>query len=157
MKNDVQDADGRYVLRSAAKADFPAIRALIHAVGINPTGLDWRRFLIAETPDGRLVGCGQVKPHRGGSRELASIAVIPEMRGKGVARSIIECLLAEQGEELYLTCRVSLGPFYTKFGFRTAQAAELPPYFRTVRRFACAMQRLGVMDEGLLIMKRDIN
>ncbi len=156
MKDEFQITGGRFVIRRAVRADFPAIRALIHTVGINPTGLDWRRFLIAVTPEGKLAGCGQVKPHRGGSRELASIAVVPEMRGKGVARAIIEHLLAEQKEELYLICRLSLGPFYNKFGFRTAQAAELPPYFRTVQRFASAIQRLGMMDEGLLIMKRDM-
>ena len=104
-----------------------------------------------------MVGCGQVKPHRGGARELASIAVVPGMRGKGVARAVIDRLLEDQNEELYLTCRASLAPFYNKFGFRSAQAAELPHYFRAVRRFAGAIQRLGIMDEGLLVMKRDIN
>lgn len=153
----MDDGYSAFILRPAAREDSLAIRALIHAVAINPTGLDWRRFLIAVTPDGRLVGCGQVKPHRGGARELASIAVIPEIRGNGVARAVIERLLADQREELYLTCRASLGPFYNKFGFRTAQAAELPHYFRAVQRFAGAIQRLGIMDEGLLIMKRDIN
>jgi amino-acid N-acetyltransferase len=146
-----------YVLRPAVQADFPAIRRLIHAVNINPTGLDWRRFLLAVSPDGELVGCGQVKPHRDGSRELASIAVVPRMRGNGVARVIIERLLAENTGVLFLTCRAHLGPFYSKFGFRIASQSELPRYFRIVQRFAGAIQRLGIMDESLLIMKRESN
>ncbi len=143
-----------YLLRPARREDFPAIRALIHTVGINPTGLDWRRFLIAETPEGKLAGCGQIKPHRGGGRELASIAVAPEMRGNGVARAIIQSLLSTQKDELYLTCRASLGPFYQKFGFVVVNSNGLPPYFRTVQRFVSALQRLGMMNEPLLIMKR---
>ena len=35
------------ILRPATAADFPAIRALIRRVRINPYGLDWRRFLVA--------------------------------------------------------------------------------------------------------------
>ncbi len=79
------------------------------------------------------------------------------MRGNGVARVIIERLLAEHAGELYLTCRAHLGPFYAKFGFRTADLREMPRYFRTVRRFASAIKRLGIMDEGLLIMKRELS
>jgi N-acetylglutamate synthase-like GNAT family acetyltransferase len=143
-----------FFVKPAGQADFPAIRALIHEVGINPTGLDWRRFLIAVTTNGDLAGCGQVKPHRDGSRELASIAVDPSMRGRGVARAIIERLLTDNPGELYLTCRASLGPFYSKFGFRPAGPAEMPRYFRAVHRFGRAIQRLGIMQEALLVMIR---
>ena len=107
-----------FTLRPATQADFPAIRRLIHEVGINPMALDWRRFTIAVDANDRLVGCGQVKPHKDGSRELASIAVLPEWRKQGVARAIILHLLETQPRPLYLTCRGRLGPFYEKFGFQ---------------------------------------
>lgn len=155
MKRNTVEPRGDFILRRAVRADFQDIRTLIYTVGINPTGLDWKRFVIAVTPDGRLAGCGQVKPHRDGSRELASIAVAPQMRGRGLARRIIDRLLLENPGELYLTCRDHLGPFYQKFGFRAAEPEEMPRYFRTVHRFASAIQRLGMLDEGLLIMKRD--
>ena len=64
-----------FTVRPATREDFPAIRSLIHTVRINPTGLGWRRFLVAVTPQGRLLGCGQIKLHADGSREMASIAV----------------------------------------------------------------------------------
>src|SRR3989304_5329525 len=70
-------------LRPETAADAGAIRSLIFRVGINPRGLDWRRFQVAVDPGGRLVGCGQVKPHADGSRELASIAVPPKGRIDG--------------------------------------------------------------------------
>ncbi len=142
-------------LRPAVREDFPAIRALIHQVGINPTGLDWRRFVVAVTPQGKLAGCGQVKQHGRSARELASIAVIPEMRSRGVARAVIERLLAEHPGALFLFCRAGLGPFYQKFGFRLARPEEMPLYFRVAHRFAAGMQRLGMLGEGLLIMVRD--
>ncbi|HEX9090031.1 MAG TPA: GNAT family N-acetyltransferase, partial [Anaerolineales bacterium] len=76
----------QYNLRPAMADDAPAIRQIISAVHINPLSLDWQRFVIATDGQGRLVGCGQVKTHRDGSLELASVAVQPEWRGRGIAR-----------------------------------------------------------------------
>jgi N-acetylglutamate synthase-like GNAT family acetyltransferase len=97
--------------------------------------LDWHRFGIAED-DGQVIGIGQIKPHGDGSRELASIAVIPERRGQGIARKIIEHLLAQEGGVVYLTCRSQLESFYTRFGFRRIEhdARSVPPYFRRIIR-----------------------
>ena len=97
-------SDTLFTLRHATQADFPAIRDLIDAVGINPMGLDWRRFIIAVDVDDRLVGCGQVKPHQDGSLEMASIAVQSEWRKKGVARVIILQLLETHLRPLNLVC-----------------------------------------------------
>jgi amino-acid N-acetyltransferase len=145
-----------YRLRQAVENDAPLIKALITQVRINPTGLDWRRFTVAETPQGELCGCGQVKPHRDGSRELASIAVAPKQRKQGVARAIIEYLLAENPGPLYLTCRARLGPFYERFGFRTLiDPAEMPAYFRRVSRLAQTMGWIKLIPKDLLVMKRD--
>lgn len=139
-------------MRPARREDAAAIRALILAVRINPTGLVWRRFLLAVDEEDRLIGCGQVKPHRDGTYELASIAVQPQYRGRGVARAIIERLLATNPPPLYLTCRESLRPFYEKFGFVVLQEEELPPYFRRLRRWADFMRSRGWMKERLIIM-----
>jgi N-acetylglutamate synthase-like GNAT family acetyltransferase len=143
-----------FTLRSAQAVDAPAIHALVHAVGINPTGLDWRRFVVAVAPDGTLIACGQVKPHRDRSRELASIAVVPEWRGRGAASAIIERLLEDNPGPIYLTCRASLGHFYERFGFFIAPEAHLPPYFGRLRFLARLIHRLGIMNEDLRIMKR---
>jgi amino-acid N-acetyltransferase len=141
-----------FTLRPADSADFPAIRGLIRAAQINPLGLHWQRFVIAVDAQGQMIGCGQVKPHRDGSRELASIAVTPAWRGQGVARAIIEHLLAIHPGTLYLTCRAGLGAFYEKFGFGAIQAADMPPYFRRLSRLAKLATRLT--GENLLVMVR---
>lgn len=145
--------DDAVKLRDAVKADFSAIRALIRQTGINPLGLDWRRFIVAESPAGGFIGCGQLKPHSDSSLELASLAVVPAWRGRGVARVIIQALMAKAPRPLYLTCRGALGPFYEKFGFRVLRPEEMPPYFRRLSRLAGIVGKL--MNETMLVMKVD--
>jgi len=76
-----------YHLRPAQVKDAASIRRLIWQVHINPTGLDWHHFWVAVDAQDSLLGCGQLKPHGDGSLELASIAVQPQQRGKGIARA----------------------------------------------------------------------
>jgi N-acetylglutamate synthase-like GNAT family acetyltransferase len=123
-------------IRSATQSDQADIKALVKEVGINPLGLKWQRFLVAEDETGRFIGCGQVKPHRDGSLELASIAVKKEGRKQGVARQIIQSLQKEYGRPLWLTCVSNLVPFYEQFGFiEVDQLKEMPAYFRRAKRF----------------------
>ncbi len=146
--------DTLFSLRPATQTDFPAIRSLIHQVGINPLGLGWRHFVIAVDAGARMVGCGQVKHHRDGSLELASIATQPERRKQGVATAIILRLLQAHPRPLYLTCGERLGPFYGKFGFMdVSDARDLPPYFRRLSRLGKLLQRMGVFHERLLVMR----
>lgn len=144
-----------FTLRSATADDAGAINSLVIAGRINPTGLKWQRFVVAVTLDEEMIGCGQVKLHRDGSRELASIVVSPEVRGQGVARAIIEHLLASHSSDIYLMCRASLGPLYEKFDFQAIQQAEMPRYFRRVSRLAGLLDVLREEGESLLVMKRD--
>jgi N-acetylglutamate synthase-like GNAT family acetyltransferase len=142
-----------YSLRPAREEDFSAIRELIHQVGINPMGLHWERFILAVDSEGAMIGCGQIKVHGDGSRELASIAVIDTWRKQGVASRIIRHLMADESGRLFLTCRSVLGPFYQRFGFRQAAPAELTPYFRRLNRVVSLMRRLHLMPKvGILIM-----
>jgi len=143
-----------YNLRRAASRDAPAIRRIIAQAHINPTGLNWRRFILAVDRQGQVIGCGQVKPHADGSLELASIAVLPAWQGKGIARLIIERLLQDYPGTLYLTCRAPLGALYRKFGFRTLTPAEMPPYFRRLSRIVNLLNRLGHQPDILLVMRR---
>ena len=107
-----------FSLRSAHETDSSPIKELIHSVGINPMNLDWKRFVVAVNHRDEMIGCGQLKPHGKDILELASLAVYPEHRGKGVARALIEYLLKDSPRPLYLMCESSVGPLYEKFGFR---------------------------------------
>jgi amino-acid N-acetyltransferase len=144
----------KFTLRPASVEDDPAIRRLVQIGRINPTGLDWRRFIVAISPAGTVIGCGQVKPHGDGSREIASIVVDPEWRGQSVARTIIERLIEENPGELFLMCRSVLGPFYEKFGFCSISFDEMPKYFRRISRVAGLLHALQGEGESLLVMRR---
>jgi amino-acid N-acetyltransferase len=104
---------------------------------------------------GKAIGCGQIKPHKDGTFELASIVVLPEWRGKGVARRIIEQLLEIHPGRLYLTCRSNLESLYQRFGFRTIQEEEMTSYFRRLNRIAHFISRIFHLPFSLLVMKRN--
>jgi N-acetylglutamate synthase-like GNAT family acetyltransferase len=143
-----------YKIRAATSADARNIRQLIHLVHINPTGLSWRRFIVAVDVTDTLIGSGQVKPHKDGSLELASIAVLPEWRGRGVARKIIERLLEQYPGQVYLMCRSPLEPLYKKFGFSTIGYDEMPFYFQQISRLADFYGRLRHETDSLSVMRR---
>ncbi len=145
-----------YRLRPAAAEEAALIQKIIRQAKINPTGLDWRRFILAVDAEGRVAGCGQLKPH-GDAVELASIAVLPEFQGQGIARLLIEHLIQAHPGDLYLMCRPVLQPFYEKFGFHTADESELPAYFRRIAAIFNRLRRIVKNAPGPLIMKRTKN
>ena len=140
-------------IRPARETEAAQIRDLIHSAGINPTGLDWKRFVVAVDERDELTGCGQLKPHRGGVVELASIAVYPQHRGKGIARAMIEHLIMESPRPVYLMCESRLGALYEKFGFRAIAYDEMPRYFQRMSKLAGLVTTLARREERLLIMK----
>jgi N-acetylglutamate synthase-like GNAT family acetyltransferase len=146
------------VYRAATAADQPVINAIIREGRINPLGLKWQNFLLAVDDESQaVVGTGQIKTHGDSSHELASIAVRPAYRGRGIARAIIVQLIARHtaatSAPLYLLCQFTLGPFYEPFGFRGIEADELPRYFRRIKRLAGLMEWF-TRERRLLIMKR---
>jgi N-acetylglutamate synthase-like GNAT family acetyltransferase len=148
----VSDTTSGFSLRRATAADKRTIHQIISQVHINPMGLDWRHFILAVDGKDNIIGCGQLKPHYDGSVEISSIAVLPEWRGKGVARRVIEYLLAQHPGQLYLTCRSELGPLYRKFGFEVVGYAEMPPYFKRLSRFVALINRLSRRSITMLVM-----
>lgn len=172
-----------FTLRPATAADQPVINKIVRDAGINPMNLDWPRFIVAVADDTNpvgagldttsnqpvhqpdpplreiVIGVGQIKPHSDVSRELASIAVIPAWRGRGVARAIIQTLLAGETGDIYLFCRDGLESFYTRFGFYTVAKAGLPPVMARIHRFGNLMASVGSRLTGekirILAMKRE--
>ena len=143
-----------FTLRPAVKQDAPAIRRLIWRVRINPTGLDWRHFILAVDENGELLGSGQIKPHRDGTKELASIAVQPEARQLGIASAIITHLLAENTPPLYLICASPLGVFYQRFGFIELEVEDMPPDLKARWRLVDWLKRrLFTKMRGVKVMR----
>jgi N-acetylglutamate synthase-like GNAT family acetyltransferase len=145
-----------YAIRRAVQVDQAAITSIVRAAGINPLDLRWPRFIVADDL-GRIVGVVQVKPHRDGSRELASLAVVPEYRGQGVGSALVRDLLATEGDSVYLTCADRLEGYYIRFGFRRLEPTEMPPYFRRLSRltrFLSAVLRVFGYHWRILVMAR---
>jgi N-acetylglutamate synthase-like GNAT family acetyltransferase len=142
-----------FSLRPARETESGQIKALIHLVGINPMDLDWKRFVVAVNDQDEMIGCCQLKPHGKDILELASLAVYPEHRGKGVGRALIEYLLKASPRPLYLMCESSLGPLYEKFGFREIPYGEMPRYFQRISKLAGLVTTLARREERLLVMK----
>jgi N-acetylglutamate synthase-like GNAT family acetyltransferase len=104
--------------------------------------------------DGNIVGVGQVKAHGDGSRELASIAVVPARQGQGIGRAIIETLLArEGGAVLYLTCRRELQRYYERFDFKLLESSDYPRYFRRIVPVVNVVMRL--LGTQIVVMRRE--
>ena len=144
-----------YSLRPADNTDSPGIYDLIREGRINPLGLDWKRFVLAETQDSEVIGCGQIKPHRDGSQELASLAVTQSWQGRGVARAIIEHLIEAIEGPLYLMCVSTMGPMYEKFGFRALKRDEMPRDFRRISKLVGFVEPLQKQGKKLLVMGRE--
>ena len=142
-----------FTLRPALESESSQIQDLIHLVGINPMGLDWKRFIVAVNDREEMIGCGQIKPHGSEILELASIAVYPEHQRKGVASAIIKHLLANSPRPIYLFCESSRGPLYEKFGFRALEYNEMPRYFQRMSKLAGLVITLARREESLLVMK----
>jgi N-acetylglutamate synthase-like GNAT family acetyltransferase len=146
---------GEFRIQPAEHTHSAAIQALVRSSGINPTGLAWERFLVALDTAGELIGCVQIKPHRDGSRELASLAVAPQWQSQGVARALVEAILAQHPGTLYLMCQARLGVFYEKFGFSCIRVDEMSTYFRRISKLAGVVLAMRAAEEQLLIMRRD--
>lgn len=127
----MRDNHAMIQIRVATAADRSSIVSLVVWAGLVPTGLDWRRFLVA--CDGEwIVGCVQVRVHHDG-RELSSMVVAQTHRHRGIASRLVNALLAWEVGDLYLLCAERLRNFYARFGFVEVDGAELPEMLRRKR------------------------
>ena len=140
------------MLRAATAADQGLIRKLVREARLNTRGLAWPNFVVAEeigTSTPRVVGMGQLRPHRDGTLELASILVLPEMQGRGVGSQIVNTLIARADRPLYLMCRGEKVSFYARFGFvEVTEAAAVPRALRLYFRLAAWLRWLLVRLPG---------
>jgi N-acetylglutamate synthase-like GNAT family acetyltransferase len=140
-------------IRHATAADQKSITRIVQAAQINPMDLDWRRFMVAED-GGKIIGVGQIKEHRDGSRELASIAVISERQRQGIGSQIIRTLLGQAAGRLYLMCREDMGSYYTRFGFSRVDVKEMPSYFKRMHRLTNSFLARKIGME-IIVMRRE--
>ena len=113
-------------IRPATVDDQAVIARLVHQARLNSRALNWRAFAIAET-DETSVGVAQVRRHPDGTRELASLVVLAEYRGRGIASRMIEALLRHETDPVFTLLDRRYAEHFTRWGFHAVTTADLPP------------------------------
>lgn len=128
-------------IRPATEADRTAILGLMRPGDFNRINLRPTCFLVAEET-GRVIGIGQVKRHRDGTPELASLVVAVERRGEGIGQALVRALVARHDGPLYLFCLAELEGFYARLGFRQVARRHLPRLLALIHGVGNGMGRL---------------
>jgi N-acetylglutamate synthase-like GNAT family acetyltransferase len=114
-------------VRPATAADAASIRALVRgAPRMNPTGLDWPNFVVAEH-DGAVVGTAQLRPAGRGAVELGSLVVRADRRGRGLAGRLVAAALERSGGRVLVITAAAHAGFYRRRGFRPLPPWRAPP------------------------------
>lgn len=116
---------GEVLIRPGTEGDAAVIRQTIKAAGLDPTGLDWRRFKLAEAGEGELLGMCQVRRYWD-TRELGSLWVRKDCRGQGLGGKLIRACLAEESPPVHLECVAARQPYYEQHGFRRVPVLQAP-------------------------------
>ncbi len=111
--------------RRATEHDRPAIKALMRGERVNPTGINWPNFLVAAKAD-RIVGAAQIRHHSDGSRELGSLVVAKDVRGYGIASRLIDTLLADEREPIWMITPEAHASVYARWGFEPIEPSAAP-------------------------------
>lgn len=118
-----------FVIRKAHVREETAIRALVLSERMRPIDLKPENFLIAVTGD-EIIGTVQMRHHPDGTRELGSLVVAPAWRRQGIAAQLIDELLRNERQSVYL---IAAGAHWTRFarwGFELVSAPAAPKSIR---------------------------
>ena len=141
------------LLRAAQPRDMRRIRAIIRRARINRLGLRWRRFTVAVSGT-QIIGCVQLKPHRDGTVELASLAVERDWRGRGIGGQLVADCVARHTAALHLICTHKLVAYYLRQGFAVVALPDLPPYFRRLMRVLAVVAPRAIKRSRIVVMAR---
>jgi amino-acid N-acetyltransferase len=111
--------------RPATEQDQQAIKALVHGERLNPTDINWPNFMVAAMA-GRIVGAVQMRRHSDGSRELGSLVVAKDQRGHGIASRMIDRLLEDEREPIWMITSETHAGTFARWGFERIEPAAAP-------------------------------
>lgn len=125
------------IIRQAELRDVPAIFAMINHYAAEhimlPRSLtdlyeSVREFVVAESSEGEVIGCGALKFYSAELAEIRSLCVRPEIQLRGAGRLLLDRLLAEAehyGLRTVFALTTTL-EFFTKRGFREVARERFP-------------------------------
>ena len=112
-------------IRRAREADDYALTSLVRSERLNPIGIDWRRFVLAVDEKG-IAGAVQLRLHDDDSRELGSLVVREDARGRGIAARLIDALLAPVTTRVCMITGARFAHHYVRWGFRRIDVKAAP-------------------------------
>jgi amino-acid N-acetyltransferase len=117
------------VIRKAQPQEDKAIRALVLTERMRPIDLKPENFLVA-VKDDEIIGTVQMRRHSDGTRELGSLVVAPAWRRQGIAARLIDKLLKDEKQNIYLIAARAHWTRYARWGFECVSARSAPRSIR---------------------------
>jgi amino-acid N-acetyltransferase len=118
-----------YVIRKARAQEAAAIRAFVLTERMRPIDLKPENFLVA-VKDDEIIGTVQMRHHPDGTKELGSLVVAVPWRRRGIATRLIDTLLKEQGDSVFMITARTDYRRYAQWGFELASARSVPKSIR---------------------------
>lgn len=149
----MQNGESEPIVGPARAGDLPVVLALLERCGLPDAGLaDHVSTLLVARSGGDVVGCAALELHEPDAL-LRSVAVAPELRGRGLGERLTAAVLdlarARLARRVYLLTETAAG-FFPRFGFRTIDRATIcGPVTRSVE-FATACPASAVAMELVL-------
>jgi N-acetylglutamate synthase-like GNAT family acetyltransferase len=111
-------------VRKAGEEDFLQIIELARSLDLDTPGMEGDRFWVAEEEDGRIVGVVALKKHPD-CLELCALGVEAAHRGRGIAKALVEALMAEARGDVHLATIIP--GFFEAVGFE--RTTDVPRTF----------------------------
>lgn len=128
---------------SALETEHEKVHALSLSMSLDMEDFRISDFLTAKQ-GGNIIGFGRLRTYPG-FREVASVGVLAENRGKGIGSLVVNELIRQTREEIYLTCVIP--GFFSKLGFEKVKdfPSELIPKYDFCRSFGYSEEEVTVM------------
>jgi len=133
-------------VRKALPKDMPAAAGLARTLELDYPGMDGDTLWVSEE-SGRIIGLVALKKHPD-CLELCALGVDPAFRGKGVAKALVEALMAEAPGAVHLATVIP--GFFERCGF--VRTRVIPEAFLAKRKTAWCD---GCPQEHCTILSRD--
>lgn len=154
MLNEPVPSPSPLSLRPARRDERWLIVLRVLREGLDPTKLDWHKFVMAEAPGGAILGFAQMKDWGEGVREFGSLVVEPAARGQGIGGALLEHFLAAYPRPVYLFCGGHNVSYYLRFGFRRLKRNdEVPGPLQRKWRMAGFISRILRAHVALMVIE----
>ncbi|MDW6026463.1 GNAT family N-acetyltransferase [Mesorhizobium sp. BAC0120] len=143
-------------IRRATELDQPAIRALARTGQLNRTDVKWSSCWVATAAGQQIVGIVQMRRHSDGSHELGPLVVRKEMRGQGVAKRLMDALVAAEPGPVWMVTAHVFTAVCKRWGFRPIEAPSAPVEVRRNQRMSSLARvfRMRQPTRPLIILER---